>query len=68
VTVQVHGNLAIFRGGSARQRSAIPGAVGGGASSLTVFQTMVVLNRGGEWKAMGVHTSRPPEPSSGRLK
>jgi hypothetical protein len=61
VTIAVYGTTAIVRGVSSRQRSAVPGSAAGDASPLTVFYTMTLINRAGEWKAVAMHTSRPPD-------
>jgi hypothetical protein len=60
VTVTVYDNTAVARGASLRQRSAIPGSTGSGdANPFTVFYTLTFINKGGEWKAVAMHTSRP---------
>jgi hypothetical protein len=60
VTVSVYGDTAIVRGVSQRQRSSFPGSTGSGdASPFTAFYTLTFVNRGGEWKAVAMHSSRP---------
>jgi len=60
VTVSVYGDTAIARGVSPRQRSAFPGSGGSGdASPFTAFYTLTFVNKGGAWKAVAMHTSRP---------
>jgi Domain of unknown function (DUF4440) len=60
VTVTVDDNTAVVRGTSLRQRSAFPGSTGSGdASPFTVFYTLTFVNKGGDWKAVATHTSRP---------
>jgi hypothetical protein len=60
VTVTVYDDTAIVRGASLRQRSAFPGSTGpGDVSPFTVFYTLTFINKGGEWKAVAMHTSRP---------
>lgn len=58
LTVAVHGDAAVVRGASTRQRSAIP-AGGADEAPFTVFYTLTFVNRGGAWKAVAMHTSRP---------
>src|SRR5499426_2854880 len=60
VTVSVYGDTAIVRGVSQRQRSAFPGSTGSGdANPFTAFYTLTFVNKGGAWKAVAMHTSRP---------
>lgn len=60
VTVSVYGDTAVVRGSSMRQRSAIPGSTGSGdASPFPIFYTLTMVNKGGDWKAVAMHTSRP---------
>jgi hypothetical protein len=59
VTISVHGDTAIVRGASPRQRSSIPGSTSGDASSFTAFYTLTLINKGGGWKAVAMHSSRP---------
>ncbi len=59
VTVSVAGDTAIVRGVSPRQRSAIPGQIGSGdAAPFISFYTLTLVNKGGPWKAVAMHTSR----------
>jgi Domain of unknown function (DUF4440) len=60
VTVTVYDDTAVVRGASLRQRSAFPGSTGSGDSSpFTTFYTLTLINKGGDWKAVAMHTSRP---------
>jgi len=60
VTISVYGDTAVVRGVSQRQRSSFPGSTGSGdANPFTAFYTLTFVNRGGEWKAVAMHTSRP---------
>jgi uncharacterized protein DUF4440 len=60
VTVSVYGDTAIVRGVSQRQRSSFPGSTGSGdANPFTAFYTLTFVNKGGDWKAVAMHTSRP---------
>lgn len=58
VAVSIYGDTAVVRGVSDRQRSAIPGSTTGDASPFTTFYTLTLVNRGGVWKAVALHTSR----------
>jgi ketosteroid isomerase-like protein len=58
VAVSIYGDTAVVRGVSERQRSAIPGSGTGDASPFTTFYTLTFVNRGGDWKAVAMHTSR----------
>jgi hypothetical protein len=58
VTVAVYDDSAVVRGTSLRQRSAVLGPTGSGeASPFTAFYTMTFINRGGDRKAVAIHTS-----------
>jgi hypothetical protein len=60
VTVAVYADTAVVRGVSSRQRSSIPGSAGSGdASPFTVSYTLTLINKGGTWKAVALHSSRP---------
>jgi ketosteroid isomerase-like protein len=60
VAVAVYGDTAVVRGVSPRQRSAFPGSDGSGdASPFTAFYTLTLVQKGGTWKAVALHTSRP---------
>jgi hypothetical protein len=60
VTVAVYDDSAVVRGTSLRQRNAVPGSTGSGdASAFTAFYTMTFINRGSDWRAVAMHTSRP---------
>jgi hypothetical protein len=59
VTVTVYDDTAVVRGASLRQRSVYPGSTGSGdASPFTAFYTLTFVNKGGDWKAVAMHTSR----------
>jgi ketosteroid isomerase-like protein len=59
VAIALAGETAIVRGATSRQRSSIPGAVSGDASPFTAFYTLTLVTKGGAWKAVALHTSRP---------
>jgi len=58
VTVDVYGDAAVVRGKSLRQRSAVPGAEADTAP-FEFFYTMTLVNRGGAWKVVALHSSHP---------
>ncbi len=58
VTVDVYGDAAVVRGKSLRQRSAVPGAEPD-AAPFEFFYTMTLVNKGGTWKAVAMHSSHP---------
>jgi ketosteroid isomerase-like protein len=58
VNVSLHGDTAIVRGVSTRQRSSIP-AGGVDDAPFTALYTLTFVNRGGAWKAVAMHTSWP---------
>jgi hypothetical protein len=59
VTVAVYDDTAVARGASLRQRSVFPGSTGAGdANPFTAFYTLTLVNKGGAWKAVAMHTSR----------
>jgi ketosteroid isomerase-like protein len=59
VTVSVYDDTAVVRGSAPRQRSAFPGSTGAGdATPFTAFYTLTLVNKGGSWKAVAMHTSR----------
>lgn len=58
VTIAVYGDAAVVRGKSLRQRSAVPGA-GADAAPFEFFYTMTLVNKGGAWKAVALHSSHP---------
>jgi hypothetical protein len=60
VTVSVHGDTAVVRGASPRQRSAFPGSPGGDPAPFTAFFTLTLVHHGDGWKAVALHTSRAP--------
>ena len=59
VKVMIYGDAGVVRGVSPRQRSAIPGSGSGDASPFTAFYTLTFINKGGAWKAVAMHSSRP---------
>lgn len=60
VTVSVSGDTAVVRGSSQRQRSAVPGQTSTADSAPRKFSyTLVLVNKGGPWKAVGYHASGP---------
>lgn len=61
VTVSVYGDGAVVRGVSLRQRSSFQGPSGSSrdASPFTAFYTLTFVNKGGVWKAVAMHSSRP---------
>jgi hypothetical protein len=60
VKVSVYGDTGVVRGVSARQRLRFPGDNGSGdANPFTAFYTLTFVNRGGDWKAVAMHSSRP---------
>src|SRR5262249_48805673 len=60
VTVSVYGDTAVVRGVSPRQRVAFPGSGGSGdARPFTAFYTLTFVKKGGVWKAVAMHSSRP---------
>jgi hypothetical protein len=60
MTVTVYDDTAVVRGTSLRQRSAFPGSTSSAdANPFTVFYTLTFVNKGGEWKAVAMQTSRP---------
>jgi ketosteroid isomerase-like protein len=61
VTVAVHGDTAVVRGESQRQRSSFRGSAGAGdPAPYPVFYTVTFANQGEGWKAVAMHSSRPP--------
>ena len=58
VTVDVYGDAAVVRGKSLRQRSAVPGAEAD-SSPFEFFYTLTLVNKGGMWKAVAMHSSHP---------
>jgi len=59
VTISVYGDTAVVRGVSSRQRSSIPGEATGDANPFSAFYTLTFANRGGGWKMVAMHSSRP---------
>ncbi|HEY5884457.1 MAG TPA: nuclear transport factor 2 family protein, partial [Pyrinomonadaceae bacterium] len=59
VTVSIYGDTALVRGATVRRRSAVPSSPGASdASAYTAFYTLTLVNKGGLWKAVALHTSR----------
>jgi hypothetical protein len=60
VKVWVYGDTAVVWGVSSRQGSSVPGARGSSeARAFNVVYTLTLINKGGEWKAVAMHSSRP---------
>jgi hypothetical protein len=60
-SISVHGDTAVARGATERQRSACPGCPPtGDAAPFTAFYTLTFVNEGNAWKAVALHTSRTP--------
>jgi ketosteroid isomerase-like protein len=60
VTVTLHGDTAVARGTTTRQRRVFPGSgPAGDAAPFTAFHTLTFVNLQGRWKAVALHTSRP---------
>jgi len=58
VTINLYGDTAVLRGESVRQRSSIPATPGkGDESPFTAFYTITLVNQGGPWKVVAMHTS-----------
>jgi hypothetical protein len=61
VTIAVHGDTAVARGVTSRQRLSVPGAQGtGDREPFTAFYTLTFVNQGSGWKAVALHSSRAP--------
>ena len=59
VTASAYGDTAIVRGTTVRRRSAVPSSPGASdAAPYTAFYTLTLVNKGGLWKAVAMHTSR----------
>jgi ketosteroid isomerase-like protein len=58
VTINIYGDAAVVRAKSLRQRSAVPGAEAD-ARPFELFYTLTLVNRGGMWKAVALHSSHP---------
>ncbi len=59
VVVSIHGDTAVVRGVTSRQRSRFPGSeTGGDPAPFTSFFTLTFANMQGTWKAVALHTSR----------
>jgi ketosteroid isomerase-like protein len=60
VTLSIHGPTAVVRADSLRQRRANPQTPGSGdPEAFPIFYTLTLVNDGGAWKAVAMHTSRP---------
>ena len=60
VKVLVYGDTAVVWGVSPRQGSSVAGSRGSSeASGFNVVYTLTLINKGGEWKAVAMHSSRP---------
>jgi Domain of unknown function (DUF4440) len=60
VTVAVYADTAVVRGVSTGQRSSIPNSGGSGdAGPFTSLYTLTLISKGGAWKAVAMHSSRP---------
>jgi hypothetical protein len=60
VSVAVYDDAAVVRGASLLERSAFPGSTGSGDDSpFTAFYTLTFVNKGGAWRAVAMHMSRP---------
>ena len=59
VTVSVSGDTGVVRGVSVRQRGRFPGDNGSGDTApFKTFYTVTVVNQGGDWKAVAMHSTR----------
>jgi len=61
VTIALHGDTAVVRGRSLRQRSAIPRGEGRGKGDLepfTAIYTLTFVNGADGWKAVAMHSNR----------
>lgn len=56
VVINVYGDTAIVRGTSPRQRAEVPGAAEQ-PKPFTVFYTLTLVNFGGTWRIVAMHTS-----------
>lgn len=60
VTVNVYGDAAVVRGTLRWQRSSPAGVErAGDPGPSTEFYTLTLVNKGGDWKAVAMHSSRP---------
>ena len=60
VVVSIYGDTGVVRGVSPRQRSSIPASPGSGdATPFNAFYTITFVYKGGGWKAVAMHSSRP---------
>ena len=60
VKVSLYGDTAVVRGVSPRQYSPNSGADGSANTTpFTIFYTLTFVNRGGDWKVVAKHSSRP---------
>ncbi len=58
VTISVHGDSAVVRGVSPRQRSHIPRSQAVDTTPFNAFYTLTFVNKGGVWKIVAMHSSR----------
>lgn len=56
IAINVYGDTAIVRGTSPRQRAQVPGAAEQ-PKPFTVFYTLTLVNFGGTWRIVAMHTS-----------
>jgi hypothetical protein len=60
VKVSVYGDTGVVRGVSPRQYSRNSGANGSADTTpFTIFYTLTFVNRGGDWKVVAMHSSKP---------
>ena len=58
VKVSVYGDTGIVRGVSPRQRQRSPGdSPASDPAPFDIFYTLTYVNKGGDWKAMAMHSS-----------
>jgi hypothetical protein len=57
VEENVSGDTAVVRGNLPRQQIVVSGATNAGANPFTAFYTLVLINQGGAWKAIAMHTN-----------
>lgn len=60
VKVSIYGDTGLARGVSLRQYSPNSGAKGSASTTpFTIFYTLTFVNRGGDWKVVAMHSSKP---------
>ena len=60
VKISIYGDTGLARGVSLRQYSANSGGNGSASTTpFTIFYTLTFVNRGGDWKVVAMHSSRP---------